>query len=230
MRSIFACVVVAGLLFVGSVFADEADESPSVPLGTPPLGDQLKQEPSAKPARARSFNPAPNGNPFASVAKIGQPENRWRYRYSNGRWWYWTAGNQWSYFDGNRWTAYRPTGGFMSQKVDPALLRLEGKEGTLGYKRWQHAGGGGAGMSGTSGSVGGGGGQGGRSMGGTAGTARSGGAGAGAGFGISGTRGSMGGGASGSWTVSPSTPNTLNTTVPRSGATGKGMGGAGTGR
>jgi hypothetical protein len=149
----------AGLSFGSIVVADEAAQSPSLP--------------------------APKTNRMASVATVGQPENRWRYRYSNGRWWYWTRDNQWSYFDGNRWTAHRPTGGFLSQKVDPALLRLEAKEGTLGYKRWQHSGGGAA--------IGQGGG----------------------GWAISGTRGSLGGAPTGSWTFSPSTPNELNTNPPR---------------
>lgn len=36
----------------------------------------------------------------------GQPENRWRYRFHHGRWWYLLPDKHWSYFDGQRWKPY----------------------------------------------------------------------------------------------------------------------------
>lgn len=111
-------------------------------------------------------------------APRGRPENRWRYRLVGGRWWYWTPGERWSYFDGSRWVAYRGASDFDAKKVDPALLRLEAKEGTLGSRTWAQAGGG------------------------SSGAANSGG-GSGAAWTMSGTRGSFGGGSS---FATPATP------------------------
>jgi hypothetical protein len=88
----------------------------------------------------------------------GQPENRWRYRYTNGRWWYWTRENRWSYFDGRQWIAAHGSSGLFARPVDPALLRLEAKEGVLGARKWKrvpNSGLGGLPMSGTQGSAGG---------------------------------------------------------------------------
>ena len=39
-------------------------------------------------------------NQFVNVA------DHWRYRFHNGRWWYWTPGNAWMYFDNGTWQAY----------------------------------------------------------------------------------------------------------------------------
>lgn len=36
----------------------------------------------------------------------GNPANRWRYRYYNGRWWYYHPTNGWLSWNGNRWTGY----------------------------------------------------------------------------------------------------------------------------
>ncbi|HQU45208.1 MAG TPA: hypothetical protein PK867_20505 [Pirellulales bacterium] len=41
----------------------------------------------------------------AAVPSGGRPENRWRYRYFQGRWWYWTDDHRWSYFNGRRWVS-----------------------------------------------------------------------------------------------------------------------------
>ncbi|HVX14877.1 MAG TPA: hypothetical protein VHC22_27050 [Pirellulales bacterium] len=35
-----------------------------------------------------------------------QPIN-WRYRYHEGRWWYWLPSNSWAVYDNGRWRAYR---------------------------------------------------------------------------------------------------------------------------
>ena len=91
----------------------------------------------------------------------GRPENRWRYRFFHGHWWYWTPDNQWSFFNGRRWAPYRPAGEYQTRKVDPALLRLEAKEGVAGPQHWPRVGGiwagtgGGWPISGTQGSIGG---------------------------------------------------------------------------
>ena len=101
---------------------------------------------------------APQASVPSTASIGGRPENRWRYRYANGRWWYWTAENRWSHFDGRQWVAARGASPYRDQPVDPALLRLEAKEGVLGARRWKKVPGGGQGglpMSGTQGSAGG---------------------------------------------------------------------------
>lgn len=48
------------------------------------------------------------GHVIAGAPRGGRPENRWRYRYYRGRWWYWTGDRRWSYFDGRRWLTHSP--------------------------------------------------------------------------------------------------------------------------
>jgi hypothetical protein len=44
--------------------------------------------------------------PISQAAPQGKPENEWRYRQHDGRWWYWTADENWSYFNGDIWVPY----------------------------------------------------------------------------------------------------------------------------
>ncbi|MGH7139431.1 MAG: hypothetical protein ACREHD_27110 [Pirellulales bacterium] len=141
-RNIF--LLSSGVVIAASTRLAAREEWRAAPLGTPPQA-------STRSADER----APTG---------GALENRWRYRLSNGRWWYWTADNRWSYYDGSRWRPYNRNTGYVRRPVDPALLRLEYKEGSLGRRRWPRVGGGrvwqGGGasalpLSGTQGSVGG---------------------------------------------------------------------------
>jgi hypothetical protein len=157
MRRILAYAMSAGLSLTTFAAAAEDDKRRAVALGTPPLGAE-QDSAAAAPKEAQPGSAAPAG---------GRPENRWRYRFVRGRWWYWMPDRRWSYFDGNRWVAYRSAGGFSAERVDPALLHLETKEGVLGVRKWaqpkgQAAGVGGAPapgagwtMSGTRGSIGG---------------------------------------------------------------------------
>jgi hypothetical protein len=129
MRLIFTCAM-AGLLLATFARAAEADKLRAAPSATPPLSEEAAHQ--LAPAGLRPSPAAPTS---------GQAENRWRYRFSQGRWWYWKPDHQWSYFDGSRWVPYRNAGGFGAKKVDPALLRLEAKEGVLGIRKWSQAGG-----------------------------------------------------------------------------------------
>lgn len=38
--------------------------------------------------------------------RVGRPENRWRYEYYKGYWWYWTPERRWAFFNGRRWIDY----------------------------------------------------------------------------------------------------------------------------
>jgi hypothetical protein len=33
-----------------------------------------------------------------------EPQADWRYRFDNGRWWYWLPSNQWALWNGSNWT------------------------------------------------------------------------------------------------------------------------------
>lgn len=123
----------------------------------PCLAQSASDVNDAKSRSAPTEASAANAAGRSAVPVGGRPENRWRYRHSDGRWWYWRADNRWSYFDGRRWVAARSSG-YRQEKVDPALLRLEAKEGILGRKKWAPVPGAAAGglpMSGTQGSAGG---------------------------------------------------------------------------
>ena len=50
--------------------------------------------------------PRVDANRTAANAPAANPVNRWRYRFHNGRWWFYDRGKQWSYWDGGAWRAY----------------------------------------------------------------------------------------------------------------------------
>lgn len=72
-------------------------------------GDTSAEQPapqrSRSPTAAASPSPQPSGTAVSPAG--GRPENRWRYRLSQGRWWYRMDGGRWSYFDGRRWVPYQ---------------------------------------------------------------------------------------------------------------------------
>ena len=39
---------------------------------------------------------------------VGLPENRWRYSFRNGHWWYYRDGGRWDYWTGKQWRQYEP--------------------------------------------------------------------------------------------------------------------------
>ncbi|HVA44938.1 MAG TPA: hypothetical protein VNH11_01005 [Pirellulales bacterium] len=159
-RSVF--LFTSGVLIAASARL-AAQEGSAAPPGTP-----------AQASARRAEERAPTG---------GAPENRSRYRLSNGRWWYRTPDNRWSYFDGSRWRPYTAGIGYVRRPVDPALLRLEYKEGVLGRRRWPRVGGGLIWQGG------------------------------GEGLPLSGTQGSAGGAPSGSFTDPVGVPSGINTSI-----------------
>ncbi|MGH7140249.1 MAG: hypothetical protein ACREHD_31305, partial [Pirellulales bacterium] len=40
------------------------------------------------------------------TAPHGKPQNQWRYRLHDGRWWFWTVDESWSFFNGDIWVPY----------------------------------------------------------------------------------------------------------------------------
>ena len=138
-----ACFALAGVLLVATAveaLAEDIGRAVSAPPGT-------QTSRADEPTRPR-----------------GSPANQWRYQFHAGRWWYRTTNNSWSYYDGRRWRPYAAAQGYRGYKeydrrpVDPALLSLEAKEGSLGNRKWPRAQSGTAAggiMSGTHGSFGG---------------------------------------------------------------------------
>lgn len=59
------------------------------------LGSRTAQ--SRSPRARRGAANAPRG---------GRRENRWRYEFYNGYWWYWTPDNRWAFYSGERWIDY----------------------------------------------------------------------------------------------------------------------------
>ncbi|HET6880623.1 MAG TPA: hypothetical protein VFI31_10735 [Pirellulales bacterium] len=63
-------------------------------------------------SRAMPGNEAPAGpyifywGPYVNVPPEGRPENQWRYRLYDDRWWYWTTDNTWSFYNGDIWVPY----------------------------------------------------------------------------------------------------------------------------
>lgn len=76
----------------------------------------------ARPGQAREPNPAETmlrdiegtnygrhrGHALIATLPGARTENRWRYRFYRGRWWYWTPAQRWDVFDGRRWAPYSP--------------------------------------------------------------------------------------------------------------------------
>jgi hypothetical protein len=69
--------------------------------------------------QGQANNANPQGFVTANgVATIGAPgvsfsDNRpdqWRYRFDNGRWWYWTPNNTWMWYNGQQWTSFPQPG------------------------------------------------------------------------------------------------------------------------
>jgi hypothetical protein len=79
-------------------------------LGPAPIGqtrNEVGGNPSIPQTSAAGANAGVSGNANAGVA-ANQSGDRWRYRWHNGAWWYWTPENRWVYRNGNEWINYQP--------------------------------------------------------------------------------------------------------------------------
>lgn len=71
---------------------------------------------SCLPVTAQAQSPTAPPRPVGPAFRVrglpdlphprGLAENHWRYRRSQGRWWYWSAGNSWSFFNGDVWVPF----------------------------------------------------------------------------------------------------------------------------
>lgn len=88
-------------------------------------------------SRAMPGNVAPAGpyifywGPLSDAHPKGRPENDWRYRLRNGRWWFWTVDDNWSYFNGDTWVPYSAAAEEMLQR-GPLLGPISGDLGVQG--------------------------------------------------------------------------------------------------
>lgn len=60
----------------------------------------------------RGWAEPPSADPSPPAAEAGDGKSRaanaWRYKYHNGRWWYWLPSNRWAVYDGDRWRLVKP--------------------------------------------------------------------------------------------------------------------------
>jgi len=93
------------------------------------LGQEVVPTPA--PADAAKITPHVSANASgqtsatpAAKSTTDRNANRWRYRWSNGRWWYWTPQNRWMWYNGeeSRWIAYaaNPTPPVAAPTENPA--------------------------------------------------------------------------------------------------------------
>lgn len=60
----------------------------------------------------RCWAETPSGDPSPPAAAAGDGKPRaadaWRYKYHNGRWWYWLPTNRWAVYENDRWRLVKP--------------------------------------------------------------------------------------------------------------------------
>lgn len=94
--------------------AAEAVQSPAaaetVPPGQVQAGAAIDADTRVQPSQSTppaNTAPIPNavtGNAVPNATATDRPDaNQWRYRYHNGRWWYWMPSNRWMIHDGANW-------------------------------------------------------------------------------------------------------------------------------
>jgi hypothetical protein len=63
--------------------------------------------------------PARPGSAGVSVNVVGgNRPDQWRYRWENGRWWYWTPQNRWMWYNDGQWIDYDPSPGYTTYYGD----------------------------------------------------------------------------------------------------------------
>lgn len=88
-------------------------------------------------SRAMPGNDSPAGPHVFSWGQVspnpptGRPENRWRYRLYNGRWWYWANDRSWSFFNGDAWVPYTQESAVVLRST-PVLGPIAGSLGQQG--------------------------------------------------------------------------------------------------
>ena len=79
-----------------------SDLSQPLRTGVPPADERREANDLILP-RFRAKLAAGTRATGTLAAVSAQEADGWRYRYSNGRWWYWKPNNSWAFWDGSRW-------------------------------------------------------------------------------------------------------------------------------
>ena len=83
---------------------------PNTSVGNANVGKDVKQGSEARvnAAPPPALNPGVQADPRVSVNVTGDNRpDQWRYRWENGRWWYWTPQNRWMWYsDNGGWVNY----------------------------------------------------------------------------------------------------------------------------
>ncbi len=94
-------------------------------MGTRNRNEGMEQErvnPNANANARPNIGMHANPQPSASVMGDNRPDP-WRYRFENGRWWYWTPQNRWMIYNNGQWADYVPAPsyavGYGSYEVAP---------------------------------------------------------------------------------------------------------------
>ena len=87
---------------------------PNYSFQSPDFGPDLRGaapgfKPPAKELRMAKDLILPRFRTQTNESSVGtapsSQSDSWRYRYFNGRWWYWKPSNAWAYWDGSLWRA-----------------------------------------------------------------------------------------------------------------------------
>ncbi len=94
----------------GSIPPLPGPSQPNAATGNPNVGADVKQGSEARinAAPPPGASPAVQADPRVSVNVTGDNRpDQWRYRWDNGRWWYWTPQNRWMWYsDNGGWVDY----------------------------------------------------------------------------------------------------------------------------
>lgn len=75
------------------------------------LRAQLREARRLEQSRlARSPEAKKVSRPPQTTAERTANDQSWRYRYHQGRWWYWRPSNSWAVYEQNRWVSYQARG------------------------------------------------------------------------------------------------------------------------
>ncbi len=73
-----------------------------------PAAPQPPAKASTRPGDKAAAEDEASASAAPAAAPGGKQGERWRYRYHQGRWWYWLPAERWVVWDGNEWEAYHP--------------------------------------------------------------------------------------------------------------------------